>query len=180
MDMNRGTYDFDMETMTEKAIEMLHTRDVHIADIADIVMELQKPYLKDLTVQDCRDAIKAVLQKREVVHAVMTGIAVDIATERGQMPEPLSTIILEDEGLYGIDEILPLSIVNIYGTIGLTNFGYLDKAKLGIIKRLDESHEGRCNTFLDDIVAALAAAAASRIAHSVEGPEKAHAARSLK
>jgi Phosphatidylglycerophosphatase A and related proteins len=53
------------------------------------------------------------------------------------LPEPIQSIILSDEGLYGIDEILPLSIVNVYGTIGLTNFGYLDKVKSGIIGELD-------------------------------------------
>lgn len=179
MDQSHGHYDFDMESMTKQAIEMLHRRDVRVGDIAAIVMELQKPYLPDLTVEECKDAIKAVMNKREVVHAVMTGIAIDEATERGQMPEPISTIIMQDEGLYGIDEILPLSIVNIYGTIGMTNFGYLDKAKLGIIKELDECPPDRCNTFLDDIVAALAAAAASRIAHSVTGPEQKKVARSL-
>jgi phosphatidylglycerophosphatase A len=53
----------------------------------------------------------------------------------------------------------------VYGSIGLTNFGFLDKEKFGIIKKLDE-HEGEeVHTFMDDIVCALAAAAASRIAH---------------
>ena len=66
-----------------------------------------------------------------------------------------------------IDEIIPLSIVNIYGTIGLTNYGYLDKEKVGIIKELDNKEGKRVNTFLDDLVAAIAAAAASRIAHSM-------------
>ena len=59
-----------------------------------------------------------------------------------------------------------MSIVNVYGTIGLTNFGYLDKKKIGIIKKVDEEKCNRVNTFLDDIIAAIAAAAASRIAHS--------------
>ena len=55
--------------------------------------------------------------------------------------------------------------MNVYGTIGLTNFGYLDKEKIGIIKDLDEEKGTQCNTFLDDLVAGIAAAAASRIAH---------------
>ena len=59
-----------------------------------------------------------------------------------------------------------------YGTIGLTNFGYLDKEKPGILANIDNKSFGdnkdKCNTFLDDIVAALAAAAASRIAHNQE------------
>lgn len=71
---------------------------------------------------------------------------------------------MHDEGLYGVDEIL--SITNIYGSIGLTNFGYVDKVKMGIVAEMDEEKSERCNTFIDDIIAALAAAAASRIAHA--------------
>ena len=53
-----------------------------------------------------------------------------------------------------------------YGTIGLTNFGYLDKKKIGIIKELDEKKKvERVTTFADDLVAAIAAAASARIAH---------------
>ena len=109
----------------------------------------------------------AVLSKREVCHAILTGIALDEMAEKNLLEDPLLTIVKNDEGLYGIDEIIPLSIVNIYGSIGLTNFGYLDKEKLGIIKDLDENKNPKTevNTFMDDIVAALAAAAASRLAH---------------
>lgn len=88
-----------------------------------------------------------------------------ISLQNRNFPEPLQHLVETDEPLYGIDEIIPLSIVNVYGSIGLTNFGYLDKEKIGIIKELDESPDG-IHTFLDDIVAALAAAAASRIAHT--------------
>ncbi len=65
-----------------------------------------------------------------------------------------------------IDEILAFSIVNLYGSIGFTNYGYLDKVKPGIIKKLDSEEGGRCNTFLDDLVGAVAAAAAGKLAHN--------------
>lgn len=91
------------------------------------------------------------------------------------LSSPLQEIIENDEGLFGIDEILALAIVNVYGSIGLTNFGYLDKLKPKVINRLDthkDDHE--VNTFLDDIVGAIAAAAASRIAHAnpIESSQK--------
>ena len=108
------------------------------------------------------------MRKREVCHAVLTSIALDELAEKKLLPQPLQSIVESDDGLYGIDEVIPLSIVNVYGTIGLTNFGYLDKKKIGIIKALDEGKANGVNTFLDDIVAGLASAAASRIAHSRE------------
>ncbi len=74
------------------------------------------------------------------------------------------SLLQKDDGLYGVDEILALSIVNIYGSIGLTNFGYLDKKKPGVIGKINDEKNGKVNTFLDDIVAAIAAATASRIA----------------
>ncbi|ABX80912.1 phosphatidylglycerophosphatase A [Acholeplasma laidlawii] len=148
-------------------IKRLKERGVEVADIAKITLDLQKPYLKDMTLEICIDHVNRVLIKREVQNAVLTGIELDVLAEKGLLSEPLSTILMEDYGLYGVDEILALSIVNVYGSIGLTNFGYVDKLKLGIIKELDTKQEGvvRCNTFLDDLVGGVAAAAAGSIAH---------------
>ena len=68
--------------------------------------------------------------------------------------------------MFGIDEILALSIVNLYGSIGFTNYGYIDKVKPGIVKNLDSQVDSHCNTFLDDLVGAVAAAAAGKLAHN--------------
>lgn len=160
-------YKYNTDELHKMTIETLERRGVTLESIADIVMILQKNYYEGLTHEYCVENIKGVLRKRETIHAVLTGIALDELAEKKMLPEPLQDIVESDEGLYCIDEILPLSIVNLYGSIGLTNFGYLDKEKIGIIKTLDEQKHGiHVNTFLDDIVAAIAAAAASRIAHS--------------
>ncbi|MDB4896025.1 MAG: putative low temperature requirement protein [Firmicutes bacterium] len=50
--------------------------------------------------------------------------------------------------------------------IGCADFGYLDKTKPLIIGKLNDHKGEACHTFLDDLVAAVAAAAASKIAHS--------------
>lgn len=157
---------YNMEEMTQMTIEMLNRRGVELGDIADLVMELQKRYYPDLTKEICMENVNAVLKKRESIHAILTGIALDEIAEKKGLPEPLQSIVESDAGLFGIDEIIPLSIVNVYGSIGLTNYGYLDKEKIGILKVLDEMKDGHVHTFLDDLVAAIAAAAASRIAHS--------------
>ncbi len=158
---------YTMEELNKAAKEALFNRGVEITDIAYIVLELQRDYIKNLEIDICLENIEAVLRKREVCHAILTGIALDELAEKDLIKEPLLSIIKDDEGLYGIDEILPLSIVNIYGSIGFTNFGYLDKKKIGIIDDLDRNkRNNQVNTFLDDIIAAIAAAAASRLAHS--------------
>lgn len=120
---------YNMKELKDKAIEMLNRRGVKIEDIGELVYDLQKDFYPDLTLEICINNIDAVLSKRETIHAILTGIALDELAEKGLLPQPLQDIVESDLGLYGIDEIIPLSIVNVYGTIGLTNYGYLDKEK---------------------------------------------------
>lgn len=165
-------YPYNLEELKAQVISQLEGRGVHLEDIAEIVMHLQEKYMDHLTLEMCLEHLDAVLSKREILHAVMTGLALDDLANRKLLPEPLQTIVETDEGLYGIDEILPLSVVNVYGTIGLTNFGYLDKEKVGIIKELDARKGKDVTTFTDDLVAALAAASASRLAHAAQTKEE--------
>lgn len=155
-----------MAELYQKSVEVLNNRGVKLKDIAELVKALQKPYNPDIKLEICLKNVEAVLKKREVAHAILTGVALDQLAEKKELPEPLQSIIERDEGLYGIDEIIPLSIVNLYGTIGLTSYGFLDKEKFGIIKKLDTKRDAKVNTFLDDLVAGIASAAASRYAHS--------------
>lgn len=154
------------ETLRESAKNLLNQRGITLDDMADLVYFLQSSYVEDLTLDTCRENIEAVLEKREVQNAIITGIQLDILAEEGKLIQPLQEILETDESLYGIDEIMALSIVNVYGSIGFTNYGYIDKVKPGILAKLNSHEEGKVHTFLDDIVGAIAAAAASRLAHS--------------
>jgi phosphatidylglycerophosphatase A len=149
----------------ENAREWLHNRGVEVEDIAKLVYYLQEKYHPSLAMEDCLENVERVLSKREVQNAILTGIQLDILAEEGKLGEPLQSIIATDESLYGVDEILAFSIVNIYGSIGFTNYGYIDKQKPGILEKLNDKSSGQCHTFLDDIVGAIAAAASSRLAH---------------
>lgn len=160
-----------MTKLEETARNWLHERGVTIEDIAELVMYLQKKYHPDLTIEDCIFNIERVLRKREVQNAILTGIQLDRMAEQGKLEEPLQSIIHTDESLYGVDEILAFSIVNVYGSIGFTNYGYIDKQKPGILEHLNDHSTGEVHTFLDDIVGAIAAAASSRLAHSAKGEE---------
>lgn len=149
----------------EMAKKWLFERGVVIEDIAELVLILQKDYYPSLTLEQCIENVNQVLTKREVHNAILTGIQIDRLGEEGKLDSPLQEMIERDEGLYGIDEIVALSIVNVYGSIGFTNYGYVDKIKPGILKKLNNKDYG-CHTFLDDIVGAIAAAASSRLAHT--------------
>ncbi len=145
---------------------MLNDRGVTLEDIVECVIYLQAGYNSAINPEETMEDVLSILDKREVQNTIMTGIAIDIAVEQKSFGnEQIRDIIGVDEGLYGIDEVLAYSICNLYGSIALTNFGYIDRVKPGIIGVLNEEHEGRCNTFIDDIVGAIAAAAASKSAH---------------
>lgn len=148
----------------EMAVAQLQKRGVRLEEIAEIVYALQVPYYEDLKIEQCMDSVKAVLQKREVQYTLFTGIALDELAEKKLLPEPLQSILEADEPLYGVDETMALGITSVFGMIGLTSFGYLDKVKPEIIG--DLNNEGNhIHVFLDDLVAGLAAAASARIAH---------------
>lgn len=154
--------------MKDIVVQKLAQRGVYLQEIARIVLELQRPFDRNLELSTCLYSVEMVITKREVQHLILTGLALDMLTEEGQLEEPLQGIIARDEGLYGVDETLAMGIATIYGTIGITSFGYLDKEKKGIMKKLDNKGSGQVNTFLDDIVAGIASAAAARIAHTQE------------
>ena len=156
----------DKTDLFNYTIQRLRNIGVEIDDMADLVMELQKQYFEDITIEECRHHVLSVLKKREVQHAIITGLELDRLAKEGLVEEPLLSLLRRDDPLYGIDEIIALGITNVYGTIGLTNFGYLDKVKMGIIGKLNSKKKEEVNAFADDLVAAVVAAACSRLAHS--------------
>lgn len=157
----------DQTDLRQAAVQQLEGRGIDLEAIADLVLDLQKKYIPALTLADCVKAVNAVLDKQDVQYAVLTGLFLDECCEQGKMPVELQEAMVSDAGLFGIDEALAMSIANIYGTIGITNFGYLDKMKPGIIGQLDQ-HPQAVHTFSDDLVGAIAAAAAARLAHQIK------------
>ena len=151
--------------LRDQVIKLLNERGVDLKEIAEIVYYLQIPFNPDLTPEECLTSVERVMDKREVQHTILTGIYLDMAAEANALPEPLLSIIKCDEPLYGVDESLAVAIANMYGTIGMTSFGFLDKKKIGIMARLNDKSSGEIHCFLDDLVAGIASAASARLAH---------------
>ena len=74
--------------------------------------------------------------------------------------------------MFGVYETIGLGAVFGYGSIAVTTYGHLDKQKIGIIKQLDTKRGKGVHTFLDDIVASIAANAAGRLAHRTRDYEE--------
>ena len=148
-------------------IELLAQRKVTLDDIVECVVFLEEGYGGEIPDQLLiLKHVTEILNKREVQNAVRTGIALDIMAEKRLLDDKiLEDLLLRDESLYGIDEVLAYGICNLYGSIALTNFGYIDRVKPGIIGRLNDDPDA-CHTYLDDIIGAIAASAASKNAHN--------------
>jgi len=151
--------------MKEHVVQLLAQRGVSLDEIADLVLEVHRDDIPGLTLEECRESVERVLGKREAQYAIMTGIALDTIAEQGGLPPGLEEAVFSDSPLFGIDEVLALAITTLYGSAGLIGFGYLDKAKPGVLQRINGGGDGRVHTFLDDLLAAVAAAAGARLIH---------------
>ena len=159
----------EVEQATKDALKR---RGVTIEEISKIVFEMQFPYNKGLSIEHCVESVKSVLKKREMQHAILVGIELDELAEKKMLSAPLQQIVEADEGLFGVDETIALGAVFTYGSIAVTTFGHLDKNKIGLISKLDTKVGGAIHTFLDDLVASIAASAASRLAHRTRDLEE--------
>ena len=152
--------------LKEHVKALLEDRGVTIRDMAEIVYDLQVPYNNTLTMEYCEEIIDSILGKTEVQNALMLGIEIDKLHEKGLLEDKfLNDMISRDAGIFGLDEIIGLNLTYCYGTIAITNFGYLDKVKPKIIGKLDNSKE-KTNVFLDDLACGICAAACGKLAHN--------------
>ena len=133
----------------EFVIARLKERGVDLHQLAKIAFDLQQQFIPELTEADCYEELLNVMHKRELLNNAMVALELDRLAEENQIKEPLLSIIRKDAGVFGVDEALALQISDIYGTIGATNFGYLDRVKYGIIKSFD-TDENHINTFIDN------------------------------
>lgn len=166
---------FTRHEMLEINRATLKKRGVTIEEIASISFQQQSKYSDDVSMELCIESIEKILSLRDVFHHVQLSAEIDRLAEEKLLQGPIQDIIYEDLGLFGIDETMGLDVAGLYGTIGQTNFGDIDVNKHGIVKKLNEEGklDGKCHTFLDDIVGAIAAAASTRVAQ-VLNEELAH------
>lgn len=158
---------FSRSEMFEMNQTTLEERGITLDDIAQVAYDQQSKWSKDISYKDCMASVEKVLSLRDTFHILQLGAEIDRLTEENALREPLRTILHEDLGLFGVDELFGLDIAGLYGTIGRTNFGDIDVNKPGIVGKLNEDGKGTsqaCHTFMDDIVGAIAAAASTRVA----------------
>ncbi|CUU13475.1 phosphatidylglycerophosphatase A family protein (plasmid) [Limosilactobacillus reuteri] len=141
----------------------LRKRGITAYSIGEIAYEMQHEYLPDYEISDFAEQFNEVLKKREVLNLLAFAFELDNLANKGAFSEPIQNIIENDAGFWQIDEILASSLAQLFGMLAITNYGYLDKNKVGIARRLDE--EDSITVFSDDIVSALASAVIGRCGH---------------
>ena len=141
----------------------LRKRGITAYSIGEIAYEMQHEYLPDYKISDFAEQFNEVLKKREVLNLLAFAFELDNLANKRMFSEPIQNIIENDAGFWQIDEILASSLAQLFGMLAITNYGYLDKNKVGIARRLDE--EDSITVFSDDIVSALASAVIGRCGH---------------
>ncbi|MGX7051201.1 phosphatidylglycerophosphatase A family protein [Leuconostoc palmae] len=151
----------------ENTVEKLKRHHIDIRAIAQIAYDSEKAYLPELSIIQVEEAVISILHKRVVQHQIWVALELDRLAEAGLLESPLQDLVANDDSLFGVDETLATAIAMSYDTIGVTNYGYIDKLKIGLVGELDRKGKATAavTTFADDIVGALAAAAASKVAH---------------
>lgn len=165
---------YSREEMQRINTETLIERGINIEQIAQIAYNQQSRYTDLVSMKDCIESVEKILSLRDVFHIVQLGAEIDRMTEEGLFRGPIQEILATDLGVFGIDELFGLDVAGLYGVIGQTNFGDIDVNKPGIIAELNDMGKkpgGRCHTFMDDIVGAIAAAASTRVAQIMNEDE---------
>lgn len=158
-------YVYPDNELYDYVITEFNSKGVTKEKIGELVYGLEHEFLPDLTVDDFSREVSSVMHKREVLNNIAVGLYLDKMANKGMLDKPLQSIIENDAGVFGVDEALAAAVANIYGSIGFSNFGAIDKDKTGVVGELDNKH-GVVNTFIDDAVGAIAAAVAGKLAHS--------------
>lgn len=167
---------YSREEMLRINVQTLLERGVTVEEIADVAFRQQSKYNNNLELKMCLESVEKILSLRDIFHLLQLGAEIDRLAEEGKLQGPIQHIIRHDLGVFGVDEIFGIDIARLYGAIGQTNFGDIDVNKHGIVERLNQEGKtgnGRCHTFLDDIVGGIAAAASTRVAQILSENEAA-------
>ena len=97
--------------MKNYILNLLEEREIDLKRVGELVYETQVKYCPRLTFDECMETLQAILSKREVQYAILTGLTLDKLAEESLLPSILQEAVASDEPLFGIDEVIGISIV---------------------------------------------------------------------
>ena len=159
--------------MTQSKMDYINARFEELGisrlELAQEVLKEQTRHNPWMTLEDAYEAVEAVIRKREMQHALVTALTIDELADKKMLSEPMQSIIADDNPLYGIDETIALGTAGLFGTIAVTNFGFLDREKTDLAKKLNDEQKagGHITTMTDDLVSLIISSAEGKVAHSI-------------
>jgi phosphatidylglycerophosphatase A len=126
---------YSEEEMQKINIDVLAERGVSIDDIASLAYWAQSKYLDNLTLEEMRESVLEILNKRDQFHAILLAVQLDVLAERHLLQEPLQAYFMMISVFWYRLGDRHLHCCN-YGTIGVTNFGNKDVNKTSKISIL--------------------------------------------
>lgn len=168
----------DLRTLKNYTIEKIEERGISMGQIAKTLEEtllknqerLKKMgYETNIRQSDIRRFVSLAFENERLLQSSLVGIEIDELAEKGELREPLLSMIRADEPLMPVDETLVMGALDLDG---VEEFGPIDVDKSGVIATLDKSKE-RVHTFMDDIIGGFVAQAFGN--YLKEQNEKAHA-----
>ena len=138
-------------------------------DLADEVMQEQLSHNPWLDNEIALKAVRSVIRKREIQHALVFALSVDELTEKKLFPSPIQEILEEDNSQFGIDESIAMVSSLLFGTISATNYGHLDVDKVESAKKLNDMQKRgeHITTMTDDMISAIVASAEGKVSQNV-------------
>ena len=145
----------------QESLGIFNKYNITLKDIASLAYKEQQCYYTDLTMAYAEKAVKSVLSKREVYFSLLVAYEIDHRAQQGNLHSPLQELVESDEGAFGVDETMAVSVAGLYGSIAVSNFGHLDKDKPDIIGKINklQREQGIISTMIDDMVCAIVACA---------------------
>ena len=87
--------------MKSYILNLLEERDIDLKRVAELIYETQLKYCPKLTLEECMETLQAILGKREVQYAILTGLTLDKLAEESLLPSVLQEAVANDEPLFG-------------------------------------------------------------------------------
>lgn len=135
---------------------------IELDTLSRAIYKEQKKYNNDLVLEDCCNAVEHIISKKEIADKIFICFLLN-----DLMKSKDSYIVMPNDYFFATSKMLGISISEMYGAIGYSNFGYFREYYLEFFDELDSNP--KCSIFIIDAICGIVAAASGKIAHQYRG-----------
>lgn len=158
-----------MHSLKESIISEFDALGISLKNISKAIYKEQKKYNQNLSLDDCYNALEHIISKREVADKLCICFLLNsLKNNECEYSKVINKYSLNyNNALLGTSKMLGISISEMYGAIGYSNFGYFSEYYLDFFDEL--KNNSKCTVFIIDAICGIAAAASGKIAHQYRG-----------